>query len=233
MVLSCVLYCDAWSHSYRSLHSELQTISIFINRSLGFSPRHMLVCCLFFSFYRGQAVLLNYADTDSSRNNHWRVLRKWKLDGSVVFLWLIKRPMLWKQGSEWSCFCSSSILFPRLSLWTSGSSHTGLCGALNMLPMLCLRTWHLHHVCGKCSSPLICEPAPLTPFRFKYEPFIEDIIGCASVNFSPSLQPFDSSYLASLFCFSGFFFPLITYQYLTRYTCCLFLLLICLSLSLD
>lgn len=63
------------------------------------------------------------------------------------------------------------------------------------------------HFCWKCSSPLICEPAPLTPFRFKYEPLIEDIIDCTSVNFTPSLQPFDSSYLASLFCFSGFFSP--------------------------
>ena len=66
---------------------------------------------------------------------------------------------------------------------------------------------------GICSAllemlfPIDCEPAPLTLFRFKYEPLIEDITGCASVNFTPSLWTFDCSYPASLICFPGFFPP--------------------------
>ena len=136
----------------------------FINRRLGFFPQAyvgLLYHC--FSFCGGQAALLNYGDIDSWKNNHWRVLRKWKLDWRVVLLWLIKRSMLWKQGSEWSCSCPSSILFPRLSLWMSGSSHTGLSGALNVPPILCHRTWHLLPSTGNALPHWSVSLAPSLP----------------------------------------------------------------------
>lgn len=82
------------------------------------------------------------------------------------------------------------------------------------------------HFYWKCSSPLICEPGPLTPFRYKYEPLIKDITGYASVILLPTFSPL--TIRQSLLIFFPLL-PLINYQYLTRYICCLFLLLISVS----
>lgn len=148
----------------------------------------MLACCIIFSFCEGR-LLFGLRRYRFLENNHWKFWGSEKLDGRMVFLWLMKRSLLWKQGSERSCSCSSSILFPHLSLWTSGSSHTGrCCGALNMPPMLCHEPG-IAHFCWKCSSPLICEPAPTTPFRYKNEPLIKDITGYASVILLPTFSP--------------------------------------------
>lgn len=193
------------SPRYGRLYSKPQTVFIFANR-LGFSLGKYFGLLHNFFFFLVRGSLLEIWIHKFLKNNHWRVLSKWKFSKYMFSLCLTKRLMFLKEGSAWSYFLLLSDLISCLSPcehWVPATLAFVVSPACR--PCSAPGHWHRSLPCLACSLPCTCK-AGSHSLETQMWILTEDVLGYPPVVSVPLFGPVTYHILLSYFVFGFLFF---------------------------